>query len=114
MTLADHLTDAVENVRAANHAALNRRIDAAEAYDVAGALDELVGRLPQLVAYLARVLDRAPRVGLFDDRGRDPEEALTDAGHALAAVIGALDALGVHTRAAHNALGHLGRVYLEV
>ena len=114
MTLADHLTDAAEHVRAANHAALSGRLDAPEAYNVAGALDELVGRLPQLVAHLARVLDRAPRVGLFDDRGRDPEIALADAGHALAAALGSLDALGVHVRTAHNALGHLGRVYLEV
>lgn len=112
-TLGQHLDAASESVRQAKHPAQGRLLVVTDAYDAVGSLDELVGRLPQLVGYVARSVDRAPCDGVFDDRGHDPEEALTDAAQALTAALGSLDALGVHTRTAHNVLGHLGRVYLE-
>ena len=112
-TLAARVAAASDVVAQANHATFGGLLVVTDLYDVVGSLDELVGRLPQLVAHLARSLDRSSHDGVFDDRGHDPQVALADAGHALAAAQGSLDALGVHTRTAHNALGHLGRRYLE-
>ncbi len=112
-TIRDHLDTASEAVRQANHATYRRLLVVTDVYDVVGVLDELAGRLPHVVGFLVRSVDRGSHDGVFDDRGHDPQEALADAGRALTGAIGSLDALSVHIRTAHNALGHLGRRYLE-
>lgn len=111
-TIRDHLDTASEAIREANHATHGRLLVVTDVYDVVAVLDELAGRMPQLVGYLARSVEH-DWCDVFDDRGHDPRLALTDAGHALAGAAGSLDALGVHTRTAHNALGHLGRRHSE-
>lgn len=106
-TLASHIDQASEAVRAANHAARGR-VTGPGAYAVVGGLAELVHRLPQLLDHLARGLGRAEPAEHFDDRGNDPADtfrfahgALLIAGDRLADVTKELDA-------AHNHLGHLG------
>jgi len=107
-----HTGDAATALGLANHETFSGPLGLCDAYDVVGNLDELVYRLPQLVTYLARSVERARGEGLVDDRDRDPAEALYDVKHALTAVLGGLDAVGIHLAAVHNALGHLGRDHI--
>ncbi|MFC5142359.1 hypothetical protein ACFPK1_29315 [Actinomycetospora rhizophila] len=111
--LARHLTGASTSVALAIHATHGAPLALTDAYDVVGALDELLHRLPQLVGFLVRSSERADPADHFDDRGADPAGAITDAGHALALVVADLDAAGTHATAAHNHLGHLGRHVTE-
>lgn len=112
--LARHLDGASTNVALANHATHGAPLAVTDAYDVVGALDELLRRLPQLVGFLVRSTERADPADYFDDRGHHhPTAAITDAGHALALVVADLDAAGAHATTAHNHLGHLGRHVTE-
>lgn len=108
-TLAQHIDTASESVRAANHATMRAPLDISEAYAVVGGLAELVGRLPQLIDYLARSLRRADPAQHYDDRGRDPADAL----HAAHIHLDAARSSAVTAREqlddTHNQLGHLGR-----
>ena len=107
--LARHLDGASTSVALANHATHGTPLAVTDTYDVVGALDELLHRLPQLVGFLVRSTEGADPAGYFDDRGADPAGAITEAGHALALVVADLDAAGTHATTAHNHLGHLGR-----
>ncbi len=109
-----HTDNAASSLGLANHETFSSSLGLCDAYDVVGNLDELVYRLPQLVTYLARSVEHAGGgEGLVDDRGHDPAEALYDLKHALTAVLGGLDGVGIHLAAAHNALGHLGRTVMS-
>lgn len=101
-----HLDEAATALAAANHATFRETVTVTDAYDLVGTLDQLARRLPQLVGYLGRSIDRANRI--YDDRGRDPSDAVRDAVTALVATTGAVDLVVVHLATAHNALGHLG------
>ncbi len=107
-----HTGDAASSLGLANHETFSGSLGLCDAYDVVGNLDELVHRFPQLVTYLIHSVERARGEGLVDDRGRDPAEALYDVKHALTAVLGGLDGVGIHLAAAHNALGHLGHDHI--
>ncbi|MHC1561987.1 hypothetical protein ACR9E3_23750 [Actinomycetospora sp. C-140] len=111
--LARHLDGASTSVALANHATHGTPLAVTDAYDVVGALDELLHRLPQLVGFLVRSTERADPAGYFDDRDHDPTAVIADAGHALALVVADLDAAGAHATTAHNYLGHLGRHVTE-
>ncbi|GLZ46616.1 hypothetical protein Acsp06_28010 [Actinomycetospora sp. NBRC 106375] len=111
--LARHLDGASTSVALANHATHGAPLAVTDAYDVVGALDELLRRLPQLVGFLVRSTKRADPTDYFDDLGRHPAGAIADAGHALALVVADLDAAGAHATTAHNHLGHLGRLTTE-
>ncbi|MDD7940922.1 hypothetical protein PHK61_21100 [Actinomycetospora lutea] len=111
--LARHLAGASASVALANHATHGPPLTVTDAYDVVGALDELLRRLPQLVGFLVRSTQRADPAEHFDDRGREPAGAIAEAGHALARVVADLDAAGAHATTAHNHLGHLGRHVTE-
>lgn len=93
--LARHLDGASTSVALANHATHGAPLTVTDAYDVVGALDELLRRLPQLVGFLVRSTERADPAEYFDDRGAD------------------LDAAGAHATTAHNHLGRLGRLVSE-
>lgn len=111
--MKQHIDTASEAVRQANHSTMRAPLDVPGAYPVVGGLAELVGRVPQLLDYLSRSLRRADPAEHYDDRGRDPANALVVAhGHledARASVAVACE----HLDTAHNHLGHLGRHTLE-
>lgn len=107
------LDDASEAVRAANHVHLDETTTAGHVYDVVGVLDELVHRLPQVTSHVGRVLRRVDAASYRDDRGGDPIGALLATQDELRDTCAALASAGSHLSAAHNHLGHLGRVITE-
>jgi hypothetical protein len=107
-SLAGCVDEASEAIRAANHAARGP-VTGPDAYAVVGSLTELVQRLPQLVDHLVRGLRRADPAEHYDDRGRDPADALQLAHGALLLAGDRLTDLALELDAAHNHLGHLGR-----
>ena len=112
-TVADHIDRASDAVRAANHATSHGRLDGPESYTAVGNLAELVNRLHQLFGYVAASLRDTHAAEHYDDRGRDPSDALASA---LTAVLNGLCALGPvldHLDDAHNHLGHIGRVFTK-
>lgn len=107
-----HVDDASTALRNANHATFRETVTVTDAYDVVGSAAELVHRFPQLLGYLARSIGRTPG-RYYDDRGRDPADAIRDAVTALDAATGGIDLVAVHLTTAHNALGHLGLDHSE-
>lgn len=107
--LIQRVQDLAASVGLVNHATFSAQLTVTEAYDVVGSLADVVHRLSQLAGFLARVAEAADPAEYFDDRGLDPRGAVGEAAQALSALTADLDALSVHTSAAHNALGHLGR-----
>ncbi|MFZ0117971.1 MAG: hypothetical protein WBR33_10130 [Pseudonocardiaceae bacterium] len=77
--ITTHLRNAADNIRSANHATHGDRREVTELYDTFGALSALLNRLPQLVAHLHRILDRAD-ASLYDtDCDSPPAETLNNA-----------------------------------
>lgn len=111
--VATDIDRASEAIRAANHSTYDGPLDGPASYTAVGNLVELVDRLPQLLDHLCRSLRRADRAQHYDDRGHDAEHALCHAhghlGDARAFARGLSDQL----HAAHNHLGHVGRVLHE-
>ncbi|MEJ2870618.1 hypothetical protein WCD74_22845 [Actinomycetospora sp. OC33-EN08] len=104
---------AADAIRAANHTSHHGPVDGEGAYAVVGNLVELTGRLPQLLDYLARSLRRADVAAHYDDRGRNPADALDRADDALVEAHRYLGPLHDQLTTAHNQLGHLGRLITE-
>ncbi|WP_018333432.1 hypothetical protein [Actinomycetospora chiangmaiensis] len=88
---------------------MHGHLDGPQTYSAVGNLAELVGRLPQVLDYLARSLRRAELARHYDDRGHDPADALDHADADLVDARREADALLDHLNAAHKHLGHLGR-----
>jgi hypothetical protein len=77
--ITTHLRNAAERIRSANHATHRDGREVTELYDTFGALSTLVNRLPQLLAHLHRILDRAD-ASLYDtDCGHPAAETLNRA-----------------------------------
>lgn len=112
-TVARYLEEASSAVRSANHAALSGRLPLTDCYDVVGNLDELLTRLAQIVAHARRNVLNADATAYYDDCGRDPTEAITDADTALESAWSELSGARVWTGTAHAALGRLGRRHIE-
>lgn len=100
---------AATSVRAANHSTLRGPLTAPETYAAVGNLVELMQRLPQVLDFLIRSLRRADPAEHYDDRGRDPADALAVAGAQVLDARELLDVVRDHLSDAHNHLGHLGR-----
>lgn len=62
--ITTHLHHAAEHIEAANHATYGDNREITDLYETFGALSALLSRLPQLVAHLHRILDRADARGL--------------------------------------------------
>ncbi|MCD2194083.1 hypothetical protein LQ327_11930 [Actinomycetospora endophytica] len=107
--IARDIERAAENIRAANHATMRCPLDGPDTYSAVGNLAELLGRLPQVLDYLARSLRRADPAEHYDDRGHDPAHTLDHADADLVDARHQAGALIDHLTAAHNHLGHLGR-----
>lgn len=105
--------EAAAAITSANHATFRETIYLPDAYDIVGNLDLFMGRLPQLIGFVQRSVHRALPHLHYDDRGRDPSEALADASDALLGLLGAIEGAHVHSRHAHSALGHLGLITPE-
>jgi hypothetical protein len=113
-SLAAAIAQAADQVRAANHATMRGPLAVGEAYDAVGSLHDLAERLPQLVDFLDRSIQRTDAREHFDDRGTDPGRAILAAlGHLDDARFGAIE-LADHLTFVHNELGHLGRHTPEV
>ena len=111
--VARDIERAAEAVRAANHSTAHGPLDGPQAYGAVGNLAALVGRLPQLLDYLARSLRRADPAEHYDDRRCDPAHALDLADADLVEARHHAGALFDRLNAAHNHLGHLGRRLTE-
>ncbi|MCD2193147.1 hypothetical protein LQ327_07070 [Actinomycetospora endophytica] len=108
-TVAEHVDQASEHVRAAIHV-VRGPLDGPAAYTVAGNLSELFGRLPQLVDHLRRSVHRADPGKHYDDRPGVPvARTFGQALDHLDTIRALLDRLDEEARAAHNHLGHIGR-----
>ena len=95
---------AADQLRAANHAIVRGSITATEAYEVVGSLDDLAGRLPQVLDFLVRSL-RRDGGDYFHARDRSPEQAIDRAhSHLDDARHHAAD-LAADLTTAHNQLG---------
>lgn len=112
-TVAEHVDQAAEQLRVANHA-IRGPLDGPAAYEVVGNLAVLIGRMPQVLDHLRRSLRRADRDQHYDDRPGVP------VGHTVGSAIdhldemrGLVDHLDDECQATHNDLGHLGRRITE-
>lgn len=103
-----HLREAAEHLRLANHATHHDRRNAAELYDTLGELSELLGRLPQLVAHLAGIIDRAEPADFYDDRRENVAHTLRRAVIECDEVRFLLGRCRDHSAEAFSAIGHLG------
>lgn len=104
---------AADALRNANHSTHRGPLDGPQSYTAVGNLAELAHRVPQLLDFLARSLRRAHAAEQYDDRGRDPSDALTAAGRAVLAARDAITDAARHLDTAHNHLGHIGRRITE-
>ena len=77
--ITTHLCDAAEQIGLANHASYRDRREITELYDTFGALSTLLTRLPQLVAHLHKLLDRAHSPLYETDSGQPADETLNSA-----------------------------------
>src|SRR5947209_17789452 len=102
-----HLRDAAEQIRLANHASYRDRREITELYDTFGALSTLLTRLPQLVAHLHKLLDRA-HPHLYDtDCGRPAAETLNSTQLATDEAFAKLTTAGNAINDAWTDIGHL-------
>ena len=106
--MRQHLDQAAEAIRAANHATSRGPLAATDAYGVVGDLTLITGRLPQLLDYLVRSLHRADPADHYDDRGTDPTDALAMAQGYLDDARHDAAELTEHLNHAHNHLSHIG------
>ena len=105
--ITTHLSNAIEHLRLANHASHGDRREVTDLYDTVGALSALVKRLPELVAHLHRVLDRADS-GLYDtDSGRPAAETLNIAQFATDEAFSKITIAGNALDDACSAIGQL-------
>ena len=76
--ITTHLHNAAEEIRSANHTTYGDHREVTDLYDTFGALSALLSRLPQLMAHLHRILDRAD-ANLYDTDCGSPAEMLNTA-----------------------------------
>lgn len=74
-----HLHHAAEHIESANHASHGDGREVTDLYDTFGALSALLSRLPQLIAHLHRILDRADARIYETDCGNPAAETLNTA-----------------------------------
>jgi hypothetical protein len=111
--VARDIEHAAEALRSANHSTMRGPLDGPQTYTAVGNLAELAGRLPQLLDYLTRSLRRADPAEHYDDRHRDPADAIAQADADLVDARHQADVLLDHLDAVHNHLGHIGRRLTE-
>jgi hypothetical protein len=108
--ITTHLHHAAEHIQSANHATPGDNREVTDLYDTFGALNLLLSRLPQLIAHLHRILDRAdanlyktdcgnPALELLNTAELATDEALskiTTASEAIADAWSAIGRLRIH------------------
>ena len=106
-SITTHLRNAADHIEQANHASHGDRREVLDLYDTFGALSALVNRLPELLAHLHRLLERAD-ARLYDTDCGDPAaEVLNSAQLAIDEVFSKITTTGNAVNDAWSALGHL-------
>jgi hypothetical protein len=77
--ITTHLHNAAEHIQSANHASHGDGREVTDLYDTFGALSALLSRLPQLIAHLHRIVDRADARVYETDCGNPAAEMLNTA-----------------------------------
>jgi hypothetical protein len=77
--ITNHLRHAADHIRLANHATRGDYREVTDLYDTFGALSALLKGLPQLVAHLHHILDRADASLYETDNGSPAAETLNTA-----------------------------------
>ena len=108
--ITTHLRDAAEAIRLANHASYGDQREVTELYDTYGALSALLTRVPQLVAHLHNLLDRANSQLYETDCGRPPAETLNSAQLATDEAFGKITTAG---NAINDAWTEIGRLRIH-
>lgn len=105
--ITNHLRDAAEHIRLANHATHGDYREVTDLYDTFGALSAVLKRLPQLVAHLHRILDRTD-AGLYEtDNGSPAAETLNSAELATDEAFSKITTASNAIDDAWSAIGHL-------
>ncbi len=105
--ITTHLRNAADHIQSVNDASHGDRREVTELYDTFGALSALVNRLPQLVAHLHRILDRADASLYETDCGNPATETLNSAELATDDAFSKLSIAGNAINDAWTAIGHL-------
>lgn len=102
-----HLRNAAESIRCANHASYGDRREITDLYETIGELSALLNRLPQLIAHLYRLVNRAD-ASLYDTDSATPTtEILNSTQAALDEAFGKITTAGNAMDDACNAISHL-------
>jgi hypothetical protein len=108
--ITTHLHNAAEHMQSANHASHGDGREVTDLYDTFGALSTLLSRLPQLIAHLHHIVDRAdanlyetdcdsPAVEMLNTAQLATDEAfskITTASQAISDACSALGHLRIH------------------
>lgn len=99
---------AARGISEANHVSFHGLVDVHAVHSAVFQLDTVAGRLPQLLRYLGRCLQRAEAGGFRDDRGTDPTTLLEAQSELVQAAID-LEPVADHIERALSQLTHLAR-----
>jgi hypothetical protein len=105
--ITSHLHDAAEHIQSANHATDGDGREVTDLYDTFSALSALLSRLPQLIAHLHRIVDRADGTVYETDCGSPAAEMLNTAQLATDEAFSKITTASQAIADACSALGHL-------
>jgi hypothetical protein len=108
--ITTHLHDAAEHMQSANHASHGDNREVTDLYDTFGALSVLLSRLPQLLAHLHRIVDRADARVYETDCGSPAAEMLNTA---QLATDEAFSKITTASEAITDAWGAIGRLRIQ-
>ncbi|MDD7919670.1 hypothetical protein [Actinomycetospora callitridis] len=96
---------AARGISEANHVSFQGLVDVHAVHSAVFQLDTVAGRLPQLLGYLGRCLQRAEAIGFRDD----PATTLLEAQSGLVGDAAALEPVAAHLERGLGQLAHLAR-----